>query len=69
MPQRKADKATSESLGQSSDVFFDTSPRSINKVKTWMNVFNILQYEMVNYPDDSNNNEKEDLSTKYKTIS
>ena len=34
-----------------------------------MNVFNILQYELVNYPDDSRNNEKEDLSTKYNTIS
>ena len=68
MPQRKAAKATSESLGQSSEVFFDTSPRSINKVKTWTNVFNILKYELENFPNGSSDNEKEDLSTKYKTI-
>jgi hypothetical protein len=68
MPPRKAAKETRESSGQSSEVIFDTSPRSINTVKTWTNVFNILQYELVNFPDDSSNNENEDLSTKYKTI-
>jgi hypothetical protein len=33
-----------------------------------MNVFNIRKYELVNFPDGSSDNEKEDLSTKYKTI-
>ena len=42
MPPRKEAKATSEGSGQSSEVIFDTSPRSINTVKTWMNAFNIL---------------------------
>jgi hypothetical protein len=69
MPPRKATKETSESSGQSLEVFSNTSSRSINTVKTWTNVFNILQYELVNFPHDSSNNENEDLSTKYKTIS
>jgi hypothetical protein len=34
-----------------------------------MQVFNILQYELVNYPNDSSENEKEDLSTKYNIVS
>jgi hypothetical protein len=68
MAPRKVPKATSKSPGQNTDVISDTSPRSINTVKTWTNVFNILQYELVNFPDDSSNNENEDLSTKYKTI-
>jgi hypothetical protein len=69
MPPRKEAKVISESSGQSSEVIFDTSPRSISTIKTWTNVFNILQYELINFHDDSSDNEKEDLSIKYKTIS
>jgi hypothetical protein len=31
-------------------------------------VFNILQYELVNCLDDSSDNEKENISTKYKIV-
>ena len=68
MPPQKFARETSESSGQSSEVISDTSPRSINTIKTWTYVFNILQYELVNCLDDSSDNEKEDLSIKYKTI-
>ena len=68
MPPRKVIKTTGESSGQSSEVISDTSPKSIDKVKTWTHVFNILQYELVNYPYDSSDNEKEDLSIRYKII-
>jgi hypothetical protein len=53
MPPRKETKATGESSSQNTDVFSDTSPRSIDTVKSWTQVFNILQYELVNFPDDS----------------
>jgi hypothetical protein len=43
-------------------------PRSIDNVKSWPQVFNILQYELVNCPDDSSENEKEEISTKYKIV-
>jgi hypothetical protein len=69
MPPRKEAKAMGESSGQSSEIFSDTSPISIDTVKMWMHVFNNLQYELVKCPDDSRNNEKEYLSTKYKIIS
>jgi hypothetical protein len=65
----KAPKATSESSSQNADVLSDTSPRSIDNVKSWTQVFNILQYELVNCPDDSSDNEKENISTKYKFVS
>jgi hypothetical protein len=68
MPPRKDVKETSEISRQSSEVISDTSPRSINTVKTWMYVFNILQHELVNCPDDSSDNEREDMSLKYKII-
>jgi hypothetical protein len=68
MAPRKTPKATGESSSQNAEVISDTSPRSIDTVKTWTHVFNTLQYELVNCPDDSSDNEKEDLSTKYKII-
>jgi hypothetical protein len=68
MPPRKETKATGESSSQNTDALSDTSPRSIDTVKSWTQVFNILQYELVNCPDDSSDNEKEDLSTKYKIV-
>jgi len=46
----------------------DTSPWSINAVKTWSYVSNILQSKSVSCLDDSSDNENDDLSTKYKII-
>jgi hypothetical protein len=68
MAPRKVPKVVGESSGQNTDVISDTSPISINTVKTWVHVFNTIQYEVVNYPDDSSDNEKDNLSTKYKII-
>ena len=68
MALRKTPKSAAESSGQGSDVFFDTSPRSINYVKTWSYVSNILQSESENCSNDSSDNEKDDLSTKYKIV-
>jgi hypothetical protein len=64
MAPRKAFKAVAESSGQGSDVVFDTSPRSIDTVKTWTYISDILQYESINCLDDSSDNEKDYLVTK-----
>jgi hypothetical protein len=69
MAPRKETKTTGESSSQNTDVLSDTSPRSIDTIKSWTQVFNILQYELVNCPDNSSDNEKEDLATKYKIVS
>jgi hypothetical protein len=68
MAPRKSPKATGEISSQNEDFLSDTSPRSIDTVKFWTQLFNILQYELVNCPNDSSNNEKEDISTKYKIV-
>jgi hypothetical protein len=68
MAPQKVPKSDVESLGQDSYVFSDTSPQSINSIKTWSYVSNILQYKSINCLDDSSDNEKDDLSTKYKII-
>jgi hypothetical protein len=61
-------KAAAKSSGQGSDVVSDTSPRSINTVKTWTYISDILQSESVNCSDDSSDNEKDDLATRYKIV-
>jgi hypothetical protein len=33
-----------------------------------MHVFNTIQYEVIKFPDDSSDNEKDNLSTKYNII-
>jgi hypothetical protein len=58
MVPRKVPKKTGESSGQGLDILSDTSPRNIDVVKTWTHVFNTLQYEVVNCPDNSSDDEK-----------
>ena len=64
MAPRKSSKAATESSGQGSDVVSDTSPRSIDTLKTCTYISDILQSESVNFLDDSSDNEKDDLATK-----
>ena len=68
MAPRKASKANIEVLWQGSNNIVDTSPRSVDFVKTWSFVFDVLQSELVDYSDDSSDNEKDDLTTKYKIV-
>jgi hypothetical protein len=68
MAPRKASKENVEVSRQGSDNVFDTSPQSINSVPNWSYVSDILQEELVDYSDDSNDNEKDDLTTKYKIV-
>ena len=64
----KTSKETAESSGQGSNNVSDTSPWSIDSVRTWSYVSEVLQSKLVNYSDDSNDNEKDDLATKYKIV-
>jgi hypothetical protein len=68
MAPQKASKATVEVSGQGSDNVSDTSPRSVNSIKTWSYIYEVLQSELVDVSDDSNENEKDDLITKYKIV-
>jgi hypothetical protein len=64
----KVAKAPCEGSSQNTYILSDTSPRSIDVIKSWMQVFNILWYELVNCPDDSADDDMEDLATKYKIV-
>jgi hypothetical protein len=64
----KAAKANVEVAGQGSDNVSNNSPRSFDSVPNWSFVSNILQSELVDYSDDSDDNERDDLNTKYKIV-
>ena len=65
---RKASKASVEILGQGSDNVSDTSPQSVDSIWTWSYISEVLQSDLVNCSDDSSDNEKDDLTTKYKIV-
>ena len=68
MATRKVSKANIEVSGQGSENVADNSPRSFDSVRTWSFVSDVLQAELVDYSDDSSDNEKDDLTTKYKIV-
>jgi hypothetical protein len=68
MAPRKVSKASVEVSGQGSDNVVDTSPQSIDLVLNWLFVSDVLQAELVDYSDDSSDNEKDDITTKYKIV-
>jgi hypothetical protein len=69
MAPRKTAKASGKISNPNTDVLSDTSPRTIDTVKTWTQVYDILQYELINYPDDSGDEVTETQATKYKYVS
>jgi hypothetical protein len=69
MAPRRAAKANVMVAAQGSENVSDTSPRTSGSVPNWSFILDILQSELVNYSDsDDNDNVKDDLNTKYKTI-
>jgi hypothetical protein len=69
MAPRKMAKAARESTNPNTDVLSDTSPRAIDTVKSWTQVFDILQHELINYLEDSGNEVSETHATKLRDIS
>jgi hypothetical protein len=68
MAPRKMVKATGESLSQNIDVLSDTSLRVMETVKTWMQVCDILQYELRNCPEESDYEGTKTQATKLKYV-
>jgi hypothetical protein len=61
-------KAAGKSVNSNTDVLSNTSPRDIDTVKTWMQVFDILQHELINYPEDLGDEATETHAMKLKDI-
>jgi hypothetical protein len=61
-------KAAGESINSNTNVLSDTSPRVIDTVKSWTQVFDILQHELINFPEDSGDEVTETHVTKLRDI-
>ena len=58
MAPRKAPKKSEEAAKSSSlkgDVISDTTPHAIDFIKSWRQIFETLDYEIKNFPDDCDN--------------
>jgi hypothetical protein len=68
MAPRKMSKEYGESVDPNTDVLLDTSLRAIDTVKSWTQVFDILQHELINCPEDSGDEVTETHATKLRDI-
>jgi hypothetical protein len=68
MALRKASKTSAEISRQGSDNVSNTSPRSVDSIRTWSYISEVLQSDLVNCSDDSSDNKKDDMTTKYKIV-
>jgi hypothetical protein len=68
MAPQKTSKASVEVSGKGLDNVADTSSQSIDSVPNWPFVSDVLRDELVDYSDDSSDNKKDDITTKYKIV-
>ena len=61
-------KEVSESANPNIDLLSDTSARVIDIVKSWTYVFDILEHELINCPEDSGDEVSETHATKITDI-
>jgi hypothetical protein len=66
--REKHQRTNVEVLRQGSYNVTNTSLQSIDSVPNWSFVLDVLQAELVDYSDDSSDNEKDDITTKYKIV-
>jgi hypothetical protein len=50
------------------DILSDTTQRFMDTIKTWMQVFDVLEHEIINYPDDSIEEDDESYTTKLRHV-
>jgi hypothetical protein len=68
MALQKTSKESTEVSGQGYDNVSDTSPRSVDSIRSGSYISEVLQSDVVNCLDDSSDNEKYDMTTKYKIV-
>jgi hypothetical protein len=66
-PQKMA-KEAGESMNPNTNVLSNTSPRVVDTVKTWTQVFDILQHNLINCPEDSGDKVTETHATNLRDI-
>jgi hypothetical protein len=64
---KKSDEA-GESSNPNSDVLSDTTPHVVDSVRSWMQIFEILEREVMNCPDDFGDEKTDKTGTKLRVI-
>jgi hypothetical protein len=64
----KNSDATGEDSSPNANILPDTTLRATDTVKTWKQVFNILECEIINFPEDSAEEEDDTYIAKLKHI-
>jgi hypothetical protein len=68
MKNGKKSDATGEDSNPNADILSDTTPRATYTVKTWTQVFEILEREIINCPEDSNEEEDDSFAANLRHI-
>jgi hypothetical protein len=65
-PRKDAKKldASGDDSNPNADVLSDTTPRVADAIKTWKQVFDVLEHEIINCPDDSAEEDDESFTAK-----
>jgi hypothetical protein len=64
---KKSDEA-GEGSNPNSDVLSDTTPHVVDSVRSWMQIFEILEHEVMNCPDDFGDEKTDKTGTKLRVI-
>ena len=64
---KKSDEA-SEGSNPNSNVLLDTTPHDVDLIRSWMQIFEILEREVINCPDDSGDEKNDKTGTKLGVI-
>ena len=71
MAPRKTSKKNddvSEGLNLNVDIMSDTMPHVVDSIRSWMQIFTILEHEVINFLDDSGDEKNDTQGTKIKII-
>jgi hypothetical protein len=61
-------KVVGENSSQNIDILSETSPRAVETIRTWTQVCDILQYELSNFPEESDYEGTETQAKKLKYV-
>jgi hypothetical protein len=64
----KNDDATGENSNPNADVLSNTTPRAMDNVKFWTQVFEVMEHEIINCLEDSAEEEEDTYMAKLKHI-
>jgi len=70
VPRKAAKKidALRDDSNPNTDVLSDTTLRVADTIKTWKQFFDVLEHEIINYPDDSVEEEDDYFTAKLRHI-